>query len=364
MTAGSEAALGLRLARVAFTGAMSTMTRREARDIARGAGATPVDDVSRRTTMLVVGMDGWPLLPDGALSRKLRRADELNRAGARIRVVSEAVFLEMAGLSQRPPARKSFSSADLCGVLACDPGALRRYELLGLVHSQEGLYDFQDIVSLRTVLGLVASGVSPRTISRSIRGLASVLPGTGRPLSQLKIIVEHREALLAELGGLLLAPDGQMLLWGTGPVSPGETGPVPICIDAAAFLEQGRQLEDRDQLTAAAESYRRALEIEPGRAEAHFNLGNVLRDLGRPGEAEQCFRRALEADAAMAEAWYNLADVMEESDRLDEAVAALRRALALCPDYADAQCNLAYCLERIHFSRHDAEKSDKDKCRS
>ncbi len=348
MTAGSEAALGLRLARVAFTGAMSSMTRREARDIARGAGATPVEDVSRRTTMLVVGMDGWPLLPDGALSRKLRRADELNRSGSRIRVVSEAVFLEMAGLSQRPPARKSFSSADLCGVLGCDPAALRRYELLGLVHSQEGLFDFQDIVSLRTVLGLVASGVSPRTISRSIRGLSSVLPGTDRPLSQLKIIVEHREALLAELGGLLLAPDGQLLLNFASP-RPGEPA-TPLraaCATAAELLEQGRLLEDREQLTAAAEAYRRALELEPGRAEAHFNLGNVLRDLGRPGEAEQSFRRALEADATMAEAWYNLADLMEESNRLDEAVAALRRALSLCPGYADAQSNLAYCLERL-----------------
>jgi tetratricopeptide (TPR) repeat protein len=348
VTAGSDAAPGLRLARVAFTGAMSSMTRREARDIARSARATPVDDVSRRTTMLVVGMDGWPLLPDGALSRKLRRADELNRAGARIRVVSEAVFLEMAGLSNRPTARKSFSPADLCGVLGCGAEALRRYELLGLVHSHEGLYDFQDIVSLRTVLGLVGSGVSPRTIGRSIRGLSSVLPGTDRPLSQLKIIVEHRDALLAELGGLLLAPDGQLLLNFASP-APGPAA-LPLrqaCMDAAELLEQGRLLEDREQLTAAAEAYRRALELEPGRAEAHFNLGNVLRDLGQPGEAERCFRRALEADGAMAEAWYNLADVMEESNRLDEAVAALRRAVAMCPEYADAQSNLAYCLERL-----------------
>ncbi len=348
MTAGSEAALGLRLARVAFTGAMSSMTRREARDIAHGAGATPVEDVSRRTTMLVVGMDGWPLLPDGAPSRKLRRADELNRTGARIRVVSEAVFLEMAGLAQRPPARKSFSSADLCGVLGCDAEALRRYELMGLVHSQEGLYDFQDIVSLRTVLGLVASGVSPRTISRSIRGLSSVLPGTHRPLSQLNIIVEHRDALLAELGGLLLAPDGQLLLNFASPQPREPAIPLrPATVTAVDLLEQGRLLEDREQLGAAAETYRRALELEPGRAEAHFNLGNVLRDLGRPGEAERSFRRALEANATMAEAWYNLADVMEESNRLVEAVAALRRAIALCPDYADAQCNLAHCLERL-----------------
>jgi tetratricopeptide (TPR) repeat protein len=348
MTAGAGTVPGLRLARVAFTGALASMTRREAREVARRAGAVPVEDVSRSTTFLVVGMDGWPLLPDGALSRKLRRADDLNRAGAQIRIVPETAFLEMAGLAEPPPSRKSFPAAELCRVLGCDEATLRRCELLGLVRSQDGRFDFQDMVSLRTVLGLVASGVSPRTIGRSIRGLASVLPGTDRPLSQLTIIVEHREALLAELGGLLLAPDGQLLLdFGGAGGGPPRTGPVPLPQSPDALVERGRLLEDREQLRAAEDAYRRALDLDPGLAAAHFNLGNVLRDLGAAGAAERSFRSALEADAAMAEAWYNLADVCEESGRLDEAVAALRRAVALRPDFADAHHNLAWCLARL-----------------
>ena len=45
----------------------------------------------------------------------------------------------------------------------------------------------------------------------------------------------------------------------------------------------------------AIESYRRAVELAPQFAEAHFNLGNMLRDAGRLAEAEQCYAGALRA---------------------------------------------------------------------
>jgi DNA ligase (NAD+) len=56
---------------VVITGTLSTMTRDEARDAARAAGATVTDSVSRKTTLLVVGAEA---------GSKLRKAQELGVA--------------------------------------------------------------------------------------------------------------------------------------------------------------------------------------------------------------------------------------------------------------------------------------------
>ena len=56
--------------------------------------------------------------------------------------------------------------------------------------------------------------------------------------------------------------------------------------------------------------YRKALDLEPNYASAHYNLGNILRDQGKNGEA----------------------------------AASYRRALAIKPDFSNAHCNLGAAL--------------------
>jgi DNA ligase (NAD+) len=51
-----------------ITGTLGSMTRDEARDAARAAGATVTDSVSRKTTLLVAGSEA---------GSKLRKAGEL-----------------------------------------------------------------------------------------------------------------------------------------------------------------------------------------------------------------------------------------------------------------------------------------------
>ncbi|MHC4415960.1 MAG: tetratricopeptide repeat protein [Planctomycetota bacterium] len=329
------------------------MTREEAGRIVRSAGGVPVTSVSRRTSMLVVGMAGWPLLPDGTVSRKLHRAETLNRSGGRIRIVSEAVFLELAGLAERrPDLRKSYPAQRVCELLGLDSAALHRWEALGLIRAEDGLYDFQDLVSLRTIAELVGCGVDPQTISRSVRGLASVLPGTERPLSQLKIVVEDPGTLLAELGEVLVAPDGQLLLNFT-PDRAGDPDATPVRLaaepgagSAEAWFEHGQVCETEERLEEAERAYREALSIRPRFPEAQFNLGNVLRGLGRLEQAEERYRTALDQNPALAVAWYNLADLLDETGRVDEAIASLHRALDVSPAYADAHFNLACFYEQ------------------
>jgi DNA ligase (NAD+) len=68
---------------VVITGTLATMTRDEARDAARAAGATVTDSVSRKTTLLVVGAEA---------GSKLRKAQELG-----VTIVDEDEFRRRLG---------------------------------------------------------------------------------------------------------------------------------------------------------------------------------------------------------------------------------------------------------------------------
>src|SRR5262245_13391017 len=86
--------LSLKQSKVTFTGKFASMTREEACQIVREAGGEPTPAVSRRTSFVVVGMEGWPLLPDGMISNKLKRAEAISLRGHCIHIISEAAFLE------------------------------------------------------------------------------------------------------------------------------------------------------------------------------------------------------------------------------------------------------------------------------
>ncbi|MBW3042574.1 tetratricopeptide repeat protein, partial [Prochlorococcus marinus] len=80
----------------------------------------------------------------------------------------------------------------------------------------------------------------------------------------------------------------------------------------------------------------------PNSAEAHSNLGNILRDLGKLQEAELLTRRAIDLNPNSADAYSNLGVTLIELGKLQEAELLTRRAIELNPDYADAYSNLSY----------------------
>jgi tetratricopeptide (TPR) repeat protein len=363
-------------ARVSFTGRMLAISRRDAIEQVRRRGGVVTTGVSRRTTLLVVGAGGWPIRADGSVSRTLRRAEAMNAAGARIRIAPERLFLELVGLEERAPRlRKTYTFDQVLDLLGLDATTLRRWEALGLIRSEEGRYDFPDIVALRTIAELIGRGVAPATIARSVRGLAAVLPDVQRPLAQLRL-VESSGELLAEIGDALIAPDGQLVIDFGGAAAAADRAPArgaaPIVLGVAGgwhdagsagadeWFERGAALEEEDRLDEAAGAYERAIELRPRFAAAHFNLGNVLRALDRAEAAAERFRAAAAHDRDMAAAWYNLADVQEELGRPLDAIESLRRAVEIAPDYADAHYNLAMCLAsvgraaeaRAHFERY------------
>ena len=98
------------------------------------------------------------------------------------------------------------------------------------------------------------------------------------------------------------------------------------------------------QLDNAVASYRQAIEIKPDFAEAHNNLGTVLKDQGQFNAALISYRRVLKLKPDFAEAHNNLGVALKDTGQLDEALVSYRKAVELKPDYAEAHNNLGNCL--------------------
>ena len=84
------------------------------------------------------------------------------------------------------------------------------------------------------------------------------------------------------------------------------------------------------RLDAAIESYRRALQIKPDLAEAHYNLGYVLHDNGDLTAAIESYKHALQIKPDYVDAHYNLGYALHDNGDLTAAIESYKRA----PDQA------------------------------
>jgi 2-polyprenyl-3-methyl-5-hydroxy-6-metoxy-1,4-benzoquinol methylase len=91
----------------------------------------------------------------------------------------------------------------------------------------------------------------------------------------------------------------------------------------------------------------KAVELLPGDAEVHNNLGLALNGPERRNDAVACFRRAVKINPAYADAYCNLGAALKELGQLDEAAASFRRALEIKPDFPDVRTNLGITLHAI-----------------
>ena len=96
-----------------------------------------------------------------------------------------------------------------------------------------------------------------------------------------------------------------------------------------------------DQLDDAIAALRKAIQLDPQRTEAYYNLALVYRRKGQVDLAIQAYREALRVNPRMADAHYNLANLFLEKSQFKSAIANYRHALELRPGWEKPADGLA-----------------------
>ena len=118
--------------------------------------------------------------------------------------------------------------------------------------------------------------------------------------------------------------------------------------DYYRIVDQASELTKKGRKQEAILEWKKALELSPGEARAHNNLGVSLSGAGQIDEAIEHFNTALELSPEYPEAHNNLAELLIRKRRLDEAVPHLEKALDLNPRYASAHSNLGSALAQLN----------------
>lgn len=114
--------------RVTFTGTLASMTHRQAHDLVEEYGGQATHSVSRQTTMLVIGEEGWPLEENGQISQKLGLAEDLQAAG-QLRILHESNWLYLMGIQyNRDEIRRLYTPAMLQQLLDIPTHTIRAWE--------------------------------------------------------------------------------------------------------------------------------------------------------------------------------------------------------------------------------------------
>ncbi|MDI6827925.1 MAG: tetratricopeptide repeat protein, partial [Armatimonadota bacterium] len=77
--------------------------------------------------------------------------------------------------------------------------------------------------------------------------------------------------------------------------------------EALKHYRKGLDFDLNGKPSEAMREYREAIRLDPTLAEAHSNLGVILKDLGKLDEAIKEYREAIRLDPALGEAHNNLA---------------------------------------------------------
>ncbi|MBI3863602.1 MAG: tetratricopeptide repeat protein [Planctomycetia bacterium] len=349
--------------RVAFTGTLASMTHREAQARVVECGGAASEHVSRQTTLLVIGEEGWPLEPDGQPSVKLRHVERLNADGLDIRIVRESEWLGFVGLdARREELHRRCTPAMLSRMLDVSVHQIRRWERMGLIKAVAHVcrlpyFDFQEAAGARRLAELVDAGVPVREIQASLARLESVIGIGSRPLAQLDILAADRHLLYRDPRGRLKTSRGQRLFDFAGPPpaesQPGETVPLKSEdraprpeFSATDWFEEGRRLADQGDLPAAVEAFRMSLMEEHDAPEVQFQLAEALYRQGQVRAALERYHVAAELDRNYLEAWTQIGCLLAELGDLSGAVDAFDIALDIHPDFPDAHLHKAESLHQ------------------
>jgi tetratricopeptide (TPR) repeat protein len=108
---------------------------------------------------------------------------------------------------------------------------------------------------------------------------------------------------------------------------------------AGTLNDLGNLLVEAGELEEAQETYRRAMEIEPGRPEPPFNLALLMAATNHPREARRLLRSLLEEHPDHAWAHYQLGTLRQAKGSRGRALSSYREAFRLDSSLSDPRHN-------------------------
>lgn len=349
---------------VVFTGKLWSFGRKDARAHVERLGGVAEDEVTLRTTLLVVGGESYPDgVPDltrffndqSTSNQKLRRAAQVNaESPGRIRVISEDEFCRSLGLPSIEELRgKHYGQRD---ILAMYPKLredhLRYLQKWGFIrpafrNNADTFFAFADLTLLRQLHAELQGGLSFRAVLRDLQASrVGQLAFDFRIDAQPARIIELRggrngrtglEAAIAGRTEQARSGDGRAALDGMS------------LSRAEQYFLMGSLLDDGtpERQDEAAQAYRRALQDDPDLVAAIINLANIRYARDELAEAQALYERAIILDPRYFEAHFNLGNIHHDHGRYSSAESCYLAALQLNPDYADAHFYLAVTLEKM-----------------
>jgi tetratricopeptide (TPR) repeat protein len=115
---------------------------------------------------------------------------------------------------------------------------------------------------------------------------------------------------------------------------------------ALAYEVSGVDALDRADFKAAADSFRKGVEVAPKEPSLHHKLGTALALLGDSGSAVDQFEQTLKLDPNFVKAHYSLAVIQASTGQTTAAIQHFNAALKAEPGYVEARLQLAHALRR------------------
>ena len=247
-----------------------------------------------------------------------------------------------------------YGRSDVLRILRITARQLSGWEKSGLIAPADD-YSFFELLQLKKLRDLRAKKVRPAVIRESLMAMQKAVSGMENPLLEAgmfstgtRVAFRHHGTVVEPMSGQFVMDfDPREVL-----VQPAKIKPMRMAETAAEWFAKGIALEeDPAAQLEAIEAYQKALEMEPGHAAAHINLGTLYYNRQNYTEAERHYRQAVEVDPRYALAYFDLGNVLDETGRLDEGIRAYKQAIALAPTYADAHYNLALAYEKLKQPR-------------
>ena len=354
---------------VVFTGKLSSLGRKEARALVTRLGGVTADDVNAKTTMLIIGAEGFgptpganaepagaePAAPGSSrtareTSNKLKRAEEINAQPGDlrpIRILTEEEFCRLAGVATPDTLKRQYHA--LRDVLA-RYRALREDHLRYLVKcgvlrpvlrtNADTFFAFPDRATIKQANEGLVQGLSFRSVVRTL-----IAARQGQLELDFRLDAAPAKILTLRRPEAARQPTAKTPAEGTPAMR--DTALAEEYFRAASVLDEG----DESTQEEAAAAYRKALELDPYLVAALINLANIHYSLDEIAEAQALYERAIGLEPDFFEAHFNLGNIYHDLGRFPDAQSCYREALRLNPFYADAHFYLAVTFEKLGMSQ-------------